>query len=277
VHDQNPPDQASGGEGNRAGWSQEAATTVQAGQQQWPTFPPGGGQQHWSGSPGADPGWQQQPPLGGYPGQEGYGPPGGQPPDGRRRNPVMIIVPLAVVAALVIGVVIAHAGKDDRKDVAAPSRASCTPVSPVAPSKPGVASIGQTVRVIGERESMSGRTLLYQADLTVHGVCLTHDRVEYVKPRGVFYVADVTIELIMIDAERITGFSPLVTGGYDFSVVTPDGRRYDGVRGAELSSNAPTTRVGQKYRSKVAIDAPAGHNILSWHPLESQAPARFQL
>ncbi|HEY3479547.1 MAG TPA: hypothetical protein VGL02_11690 [Streptomyces sp.] len=98
-------------------------------------------QQYDTPSPYAQPGYQQQPPPGGYPTPQAWGPPvpGGPesgPPDNRKRNiGIAVVAALAVIAAVVVGVV---ATKGDSKNDAGKdtSPTATTPKSPTATATP---------------------------------------------------------------------------------------------------------------------------------------------
>ncbi|MCK9904396.1 hypothetical protein CC117_20190 [Parafrankia colletiae] len=304
------------------GWQQPAGQQGQAGSG-WPTpAAPGqqgtGWQQAQGGYPGQYPpqGYPQAPQQGyqqpgyqqGFPEQQpgGWPQPGGTPP-GRRRNPAMIIVPLAVVAAIVLGVIIALSvgGGDDTEPTASGStlnpRAAptgpvipgvttlpggsvptqpaggaqqpgapegCVPVTPAGPPPAGVAGVGGAGTVTGNaRSSVSD----FEAKVTLNSICSSTGRVEeYGDPpsRGAFYVVNVTVEV----SRGETSAAPS-----DFYVQTEDGSRYDG----EFTSVEPDlytsdVKAGQKVTGNVVIDAPAGHHKLNWEPLFAVAPATFQ-
>ncbi len=300
------------------GWGQPGGGQPGADQQGWGQpggwpqggYPPGGtgayqggpAYQGPGGYPGAQGPYQQNPPGGWQQGgtwQQGGGWQQGAPPPApqRRRNPLFVIVPLAVVAAIVVGVVIALAvGGDDSNDIAAPVPApslsapglsaptppvpsatatgpigvsNCVAVTPQGAPGAGAAAIGGSGTVVGEANSSVSD---FEARVTLNSVCSTTGKVtEYGDPptQGAYYVLNVTVEVSRGD----TSASPS-----DFYIQTPDGTRYDGsYDNVEPRLSASTVKAGQKVRGNVVIDAPPGHGLLHWEPLFAVSPATFQL
>ncbi len=208
-----------------------------------------------------------------------------------------MVVPLAVVAAIVLRVVIALAvGGDDSDDITAPVPApslsaparpeptaaapsvttagpigisDCVAVTPQGAPGAGAADIGGSGTVNGEANSSVSD---FEARVTLNSVCSTTGKVtEYGDPpnQGSYYVLNVTVEVTRGD----TSASPS-----DFYVQTPDGTRYDGSYvDVEPRLSASTVKAGQKVRGNVVIDAPPGHGLLNWEPLFAVSPAKFQL
>jgi hypothetical protein len=271
--------------------------------QAWQQPNPGSGyqpQQPWSGPGGPTPppvpyGPQQGPHSTAPPPGLGQSGPGGR---GKRVNPVLVVAPLAVVAAIVIGIVIAFTLGDDSKTNSADTlglvvpqstktsapRASSAAAAPTAPAKapaaapgaaappgctpvqpvPGAAPAGSgPVLDIGQSAVVTGQEYNdFEARVTLNSVCVQAAAfTSWSKPsaQGNFVLADITVEVVRGD----------VSASYiDFAVQTADGYRYKG----DYSPVDPQLasfglRAGQKARGFVLVDAPVGHNLLQWEPI----------
>ncbi|WP_026239573.1 DUF4352 domain-containing protein [Parafrankia discariae] len=277
------------------GYQQPPADYQQAGYQQGYQQPADYQQQGYQQGY-QQPGYQQ-----GFPQQQGNWPqPGGPPPGRPRRNPAMIIIPVAVVAVIVLGVVIALAvgGGDGSNPTATPPAvtnlgpgtvptltapavpgattapqqpsgpAGCTPVVPQGAPPAGALTLGGTGTVVGTASSSVSD---FEAKVTLNSICsTTGPAADYSDPpvQGANYILNVTVEVVRGE----TSASP-----DDFYVQTSDGSRYDGsFTTVEPKLFTLDLKAGQKVRGNVVIDAPPGHHVLSWEPLFATQPAKFQ-
>lgn len=283
-------------QGYQPGYQQPADYQQQGYQQPGYQSQPGDYQQQGYQQQGyQQPGYQQ-----GFPQQQAnWQQPGGPTPARPRRNPAMIIIPVAVVAVIVLGVVIAlAAGGDDSKPTATlpavtnlgpgtvptltapavpggttapqqpPGPAGCTPVVPQGAPPAGTLTLGGTGTVVGTASSSVSD---FEAKVTLNSICsTTGPAADYSDPpvQGANYILNVTVETIRGE----TTASP-----DDFYIQTSDGSRYDGsFTTVEPKLFTLDLKAGQKVRGNVVIDAPAGHHILSWEPLFATQPAKFQ-
>lgn len=291
--------------------------------------PPGPGtQQQWSNQPAAPPSWDQNsgpaqqyaPPPGGYqqptypqsggyqqqpggfpPPGGGFSPPGSYPPGGggwqqqpppppaKRTNPLLIIGPVAGVAAIVIGIVIALAvrGGDDKSVATAtasstfPSTAAPGSTAASAAPTPGTSSVapGPTVagmsppRNINQTQNFTGGYTdnTYGGTITFNTIRTATGPVSsYGDPpkNGIFVIVNVTI----------TGVSGKVSASpYDFSIRTADGSTYD----SSYDSVDPNLRSsdlapGKLIRGNIVFDVPQGNNTLVYSPLFVNTAPEFQ-
>ncbi|WP_462186422.1 MULTISPECIES: DUF4352 domain-containing protein [unclassified Frankia] len=205
-------------------------------------------------------------------------------------------MPLAVVAAIVLGVVIALAvGGGDDTEIASPPAPtvtvpdlpnttataaaptatppngvpSCVPVTPQHAPAAGTATIGGSGTAVGRATSSVSD---FEARVTLNSVCSTTGKVtQYgdAPAQGAYYVINVTVEV----SRGSTSASPS-----DFYIQTSDGTRYDGsYENVAPRLSVSTLKAGQRVRGNIVIDAPPGHAILNWEPLFAVDPPKFQL
>ncbi|WP_235609072.1 DUF4352 domain-containing protein [Frankia casuarinae] len=212
-------------------------------------------------------------------------------------------MPLAVVAAIVLGVVIALAVRGgDGTEIASPPAPTvtvpdlpnttatatataptatapnatapngvpnCVPVTPQHAPAAGTATIGGSGTAVGRATSSVSD---FEARVTLNSVCSTTGKVtQYgdAPTQGAYYVINVTVEV----SRGSTSASPS-----DFYIQTSDGTRYDGsYENVAPRLSVSTLKAGQRVRGNIVIDAPPGHAILNWEPLFAVDPPKFQL
>jgi hypothetical protein len=277
---------------------------------EWPAppVPASGPSQPWQAAPGyQQPGWpgggQQYGPGGGPPYGPGGAGPGGAGPggSGKRVKPAFVIVPLAAVAAVAVGLVIAFTLGGDEGGTGqafrpagssqtagsptaaplAPSPAAASPAAPAVPANPGAAPgaapnctpvnpVGGAAPAGGERVLDIGQTAVvkgqkysdYEARVTLNSVCTQSAAFnDWSKPS-----THGTFVLANVTVQVVRG--DVSASYFDFAVQAADGSKYDGdFPPVEPRLAAFDLHAGQTGRGYVLVDAPNGHNLLRWEPI----------
>lgn len=303
-----PPGEGQAGWASHSGGGAPPSWPQQPGTQpwqdnQWGQQPPGG---HWpQQSPQSGGNWPPQPPQPpqqpAY--QQGWPQPGGPPGGGRKKtNPAFVIAPLALVAAIVLGVVIALALRDDggggeqnasnpgsvlqpttstvpvddtetpatRPPATSgtsaagspPGAPDCDPVAPVSGPPPGGP---ETVLDIGQTAHIVNVSDYGTSDFEVN---ITLNGVCTQTTAFESWSEPPVQGLFVLADVTVELISGDVSATYfDFSVQTADGGRYAGTfPPVEPRLATFDMTPGSVVRGFVLVDAPAGDHLLRWEP-----------